>query len=119
MIGPGDEPSPNVISSSNLSGDALFATVILPTGVMHAPVPQQKASLAFRKSLSVTFPSLAFNPHSAAANSRMDALVTPGRIVSCVSDGVMMVLFGITAKKLDAPASSTASPLSIKQSRKC
>jgi hypothetical protein len=41
----------------------------------------------------------------------MDARVTPGKIVSLSRAGVTMVLLGKTAKKLEAPASSIASPL--------
>jgi hypothetical protein len=79
--------------------------------VTEAPVPQQKASHASPKSPRVKRLSITVHPHSFSASSMTDARVTPGRIVCESKHGVTMVLFGKTAKKLEAPASSTASPL--------
>jgi hypothetical protein len=90
-----------------------LATLTLPTGVTDAPVPQQKASEAPLRSARVKRFSKTAHPHSFSANSMIDDLVTPGRMVPGASDGVTIVLLGYTAKKLDAPASSIASPLFV------
>ena len=90
----------------------------IPTGVIDAPVPQQNASDAPHKSVTSKRLSMTLQPNSLLANSRIDARVTPGRMVPLSRVGVITVKESpseYTAKKLEAPASSTASPLWMKR----